>query len=92
MLPHWITGGMSFRVEHYHVAMQQGRIAGKNMAGANLQYDSVPFFWTQHYTTNVRYAGHAHMVRGKQLYYFNFTVVVSLVSMCMGLSEICIFP
>jgi NADPH-dependent 2,4-dienoyl-CoA reductase/sulfur reductase-like enzyme len=62
MYPHWATG-QDIRIEHYPVAMQQGRIAAKNMAGGSYKYDSIPFFWTTQYSTNIRYAGHAMMVK-----------------------------
>ncbi len=47
------------RIEHWKVAGQQGRVAGMNMAGAGMNYRSVPFFWTAQQGTNYRYVGHA---------------------------------
>lgn len=47
------------RVEHWDVAMQQGRVAGQNMAGGNAKYNNVPFFWTMQLGKNIRYCGHA---------------------------------
>jgi NADPH-dependent 2,4-dienoyl-CoA reductase/sulfur reductase-like enzyme/nitrite reductase/ring-hydroxylating ferredoxin subunit len=46
------------RIEHWRVACQQGRVAGKNMAGKSEAYQSVPFFWTAQQGTNFRYVGH----------------------------------
>lgn len=55
---------ISLRVEHWDVALQQGRIAGHNMAISLLgkeeemrPYTSVPFFFTMQYMKSIRYAG-----------------------------------
>jgi 3-phenylpropionate/trans-cinnamate dioxygenase ferredoxin reductase component len=34
------------RIEHEEVAAAQGRTAGRNMAGAGVVHDEVPYFWT----------------------------------------------
>ena len=34
------------RIEHWDNAGAQGRLAGENMAGANKQYDYLPYFWS----------------------------------------------
>ena len=47
------------RVEHWRVAQQQGKLAALNMAGANLNFDAVPYFWTEHYQSRLDYVGHA---------------------------------
>ncbi len=47
------------RIEHWRTAEQQGRIAGKNMAGKQIAYESVPFFWTEQFGLHFRYVGHA---------------------------------
>ncbi|PPK84284.1 NAD/ferredoxin-dependent reductase-like protein [Neolewinella xylanilytica] len=46
------------RIEHWKVAGQQGRIAGRNMAGSSEAYTMVPYFWTNQQGTNLRYVGH----------------------------------
>ncbi|MGB3800136.1 MAG: FAD-dependent oxidoreductase [Lewinella sp.] len=46
------------RIEHWKVAGQQGRIAGRNMAGQSEPYTMVPYFWTNQQGTNLRYVGH----------------------------------
>lgn len=46
------------RIEHWKVAGQQGRIAGRNMAGTAQPYSMVPFFWTNQQGVNFRYVGH----------------------------------
>lgn len=43
--PYYKTGG-NIRVEHWDVAMQQGRTAAKHMMGKMAPFDSIPFFWT----------------------------------------------
>ena len=40
------TLGRYLRVEHYDVALQHGRTAGANMAGAHLAYTELPYFFS----------------------------------------------
>lgn len=47
------------RIEHWDVAMDQGRVAARNMMGHGARFDTVPFFWTSQYGKSLRYAGHA---------------------------------
>lgn len=56
--PNPITGEGQ-RIEHWRTAMQQGRIAAHNMAGKDVSYDSVPFFWTRQFDVGLLYVGHA---------------------------------
>ena len=46
------------RIEHWKVAGQQGRVAGRNMAGRAEAYQMLPYFWTNQQGVNLRYAGH----------------------------------
>ena len=46
------------RIEHWKVAGQQGRVAGRNMAGDKSPYQMTPFFWTNQQGINFRYVGH----------------------------------
>jgi hypothetical protein len=41
------------------VAQRQGQTAALNLLGARRRFDDVPFFWTAHYDTTLRYVGHA---------------------------------
>ena len=56
--PHPLTGERQ-RIEHWRTAMQQGRIAAHNMAGKQVSYDGVPFFWTRQFDAGLLYVGHA---------------------------------
>ena len=47
------------RIEHYDVAMDQGRVAAQNMLGMSVRYTGVPFFWTSQFGKTIRYAGYA---------------------------------
>ena len=51
--------GHSVRIEHFVVAERQGQTAGRNLVGRNETFDSVPFFWSQHYDLALNYVGHA---------------------------------
>ncbi len=56
--PHPLTGERQ-RIEHWRTAMQQGRVAARNMAGKKIAYDAIPFFWTRQFDAGLLYVGHA---------------------------------
>ena len=54
----WRTGQPT-RIEHWRVALQQGRCAAHNMVGKQTPYRSIPFFWTIQGDVRLVYVGHA---------------------------------
>lgn len=51
-------GGELTRIEHWRTALQQGRTAARNMAGASESFTAVPFFWTTQFDATLTYVGH----------------------------------
>ena len=51
--------GERMRIEHWRTAQQQGRTAARNMLGRDIEFDAVPFFWTQQFDVGLLYVGHA---------------------------------
>jgi apoptosis-inducing factor 3 len=51
--------GRRIRIEHWVTAQRQGQCAAANMLGLKTRFIDVPFFWSAHYGTTLRYVGHA---------------------------------
>lgn len=47
------------RIEHWVLAERHGQAVAENMLGADKPFQDVPFFWSAHYGTSIRYVGHA---------------------------------
>jgi 3-phenylpropionate/trans-cinnamate dioxygenase ferredoxin reductase subunit len=46
------------RIEHWAEALNQGLVAGRNLAGAAQRYDRVPYFYSDQFDLSVSYLGH----------------------------------
>jgi 3-phenylpropionate/trans-cinnamate dioxygenase ferredoxin reductase subunit len=51
--------GRRLRVEHWANAREQGPVAGRNMLGADTEYEQVPYFFSDQYDVGMEYAGYA---------------------------------
>jgi NADPH-dependent 2,4-dienoyl-CoA reductase/sulfur reductase-like enzyme len=49
--------GARIRIEHWRLAQQHGRIAAAAMAGKDVSFESVPFFWTRQFGVSLMVAG-----------------------------------
>jgi 3-phenylpropionate/trans-cinnamate dioxygenase ferredoxin reductase subunit len=47
------------RVEHWANAGHQGRVAARNMLGAGLTYDRIPYFYSDQFDVGMEYSGYA---------------------------------
>jgi len=56
--PDWRTGS-SIRIEHWRLAEQHGRVAAHNMAGRQVEFAGIPFFWSEQFDLFLQYVGHA---------------------------------
>src|SRR5215218_3105306 len=59
------------RIEHWAEALNQGMLAGRNLAGAGERYDRVPFFFSDQFDLSLSYLGYVRewdelVVRGSQ--------------------------
>ena len=46
------------RVEHWDNAIEQAKVAARNMAGGDEAYDRMPYFFTDQYDLGMEYVGH----------------------------------
>ncbi len=58
----WHPGlGERVRVEHWANALNQGPAAARNMLGARIAYDRVPYFFSDQYDLGMEYSGYARI-------------------------------
>jgi apoptosis-inducing factor 3 len=50
--------GESIRVEHWVHAQRQGQHVARVILGQSSRYRDIPFFWSAHFDTGLRYLGH----------------------------------
>jgi 3-phenylpropionate/trans-cinnamate dioxygenase ferredoxin reductase subunit len=50
--------GRRVRVEHWDTAIQQAKVAARNLAGAEERYEKLPYFFTDQYSLGMEYVGH----------------------------------
>ncbi len=56
--------GRTVRVEHWVHAQRQGQyVARRLMRSADEAFDDLPFFWSAHFDTGLRYLGHVDRIR-----------------------------
>jgi NADPH-dependent 2,4-dienoyl-CoA reductase/sulfur reductase-like enzyme len=53
----YVKTGQDLRVEHWDVAVQQGRIAAMNMLEKKIPFNEIPYFWTMVFGKSLRYVG-----------------------------------
>jgi NADPH-dependent 2,4-dienoyl-CoA reductase/sulfur reductase-like enzyme/nitrite reductase/ring-hydroxylating ferredoxin subunit len=53
----YVKTGQELRVEHWDVAIQQGRVAALNMLDKKVPFNEVPYFWTMVFGKSLRYVG-----------------------------------
>ncbi len=51
--------GHRIRVEHWDNAIEQGKVAARNMLGEGVPYERAPYFYTDQYDLGMEYVGHA---------------------------------
>ena len=50
--------GRRIRVEHWDTAINQAKIAARNLAGGDELYEAMPYFFTDQYDLGMEYVGH----------------------------------
>jgi len=61
------TLGTHVRVEHWANANDGGLAAGRSMAGADVTYDPIPFFFSDQYDAGLEYAGYVPRDSGAEV-------------------------
>lgn len=55
--------GHRIRIEHWANAENAGAAAGKSMAGAEVSYNEIPYFYTDQFDLGMEYSGYADLVQ-----------------------------
>jgi 3-phenylpropionate/trans-cinnamate dioxygenase ferredoxin reductase component len=50
--------GRRIRVEHWDNAIEQGKVAARNLLGSDQSYERMPYFFTDQYDLGMEYVGH----------------------------------
>ncbi|TKR77146.1 hypothetical protein L596_018168 [Steinernema carpocapsae] len=90
-LPYFAGHSKPVNIQHYQMAEQHGRTAGKILAGKDVKLHSTPFFWTLLFDNPIRFAGYSpdlsdYILKGDEksgsfnLYYFRENKVVAVAS------------
>jgi NADPH-dependent 2,4-dienoyl-CoA reductase/sulfur reductase-like enzyme len=58
--------GENIRVEHWVHAQRQGQHVARVIMGKAGEYRDVPFFWSAHFDTGLRYLGHVSSIAAEQ--------------------------
>ncbi|NYD68632.1 NAD(P)/FAD-dependent oxidoreductase [Agromyces atrinae] len=61
--------GHHLRVEHWETARAAGFAAGRSLAGEAVEYDEIPYFFTDQYDLGMEYAGFGERTAGATLVY-----------------------
>lgn len=56
--------GSRLRTEHWANARHAGRAAGRSLAGAAVEYDEIPYFYTDQYDLGMEYSGYGPLAAG----------------------------
>lgn len=56
--------GQRIRIEHWANAENAGRAAGRSLAGEVVEYDEIPYFYTDQYDLGMEYSGYGVLAAG----------------------------
>ncbi len=59
--------GHPVRIEHWANAENAGRQAGRSMAGATINYDEIPYFYTDQFDLGMEYSGYGELAQNAQV-------------------------
>lgn len=56
--------GRPIRIEHWANAENAGKAAGRSLAGQHVEYDEIPYFYTDQYDLGMEYSGYGVLAAG----------------------------